>query len=517
MATSLSESSSLIETDSNPKEAVFGTETTFPPRTSRSWCGRYFSNRTTIIGRATAAVAAIGVPVLVYVGIDFFQKYGYSLTASLATGAGIGLCIPLAIGLGLPEHTGKKVLDFMSKWSFAGFQVSTQFALNAGFPISGIGLWDPTVPVSSVVYGSNMYFGALATFYLSLHLRSIIFKKADPEPSDLEPFKKNRLFLEYGTDNIRGFAVEQFIKLGVAGSLLTVELLGINTGFDLELKYLSFFLFSGIAGSTGSLLFYKLKDTIEKKYPVRTDSFGIHIPWPTRTIRIAQIVSYLVSAPLMGILFTIKSPYTLLGVGFLYSSHKISALRRFENVDPLAQSLFTLTSSKKLPPMKWKSVDTIAQGIFVTLGCSWFIVGMSDPTNTMYDRLYLSSMIVSALASYPLTRALLQRKHPQERSKTLTKLLNSLQFYIVDNPSLYLPYFIRRFSGTLGGSVQPNSTVRAIEDTIAWDSFGATWGSHTAFNGGFKTTEDSSPIEISPIIVIACSTVLASKGTLGGV
>ncbi len=490
---------------------------------SISWAGRLlnaFGGPRTIVKKATAIAAAVGAIASGYFGIYHFSNIGYSLTASLGTGAGIGLFAPIAISLGLPSPYGKRVLDFIAKWSFSTMQCATGFALNAGVPLSTLpALWNVMRPPPSAIYGSNMFFGALATSYLMLHLRSIVLKKAEYEPKPLAPEEKNRLFLEGTTAQPIRFALEQLLKIGIGGSLLVLEHLSVLTAQ--EWRFLGYFLLGSCAAGVASYGFYRIKDSIERHYPIQPDGlFGVTIPYQTRIVRIADKALFFLAAPLTGILFTSKDPYAYIGFGAMYTIQKLAHLRRFENLTQNPQSIPEIQwprCGKENPPpsrdIVCRRIQTVTQGILAASGFTWFIIGMTDPINTFWDRLYISSMLVSVLSSYPATRALIDRWDPQKRSA----VLNTLRFYVVDNPSLYLPYLFRRFDGTLGGTVQPSSFINGLEDIIAWSSFGAAWGSHTAYNGTLPTTEHSSPTEISPIAIIACAVILARRGTLGGV
>ncbi len=476
----------------------------------------------TAVKKVVATISLIGAGVITYISMNQLAVQSatatklYSARMPLLCGAAIGACSTIALGLGVCSQPAKKIMDFIARWSFETLHVTTQLAENGFVPISGRGLWDTDNVPDNIRYRSDLFFGALAGSYLALSIRAISGKK---EPSatfsinsallseNIDPFRqKNRLFLEARTDEPKRFLAEQMIKFIGSGVLLGLVETGYLTAG--EWRYLSYFLAGSTFGASSALAFHRLQKYIEAKFPVTSNDDGDDIyPWQTRAIRTIGKIAYFVSTPTLGALSVTHSPYSVIGFGFIASANKISALHTFELLESNPDRVYKIIDCQQASGCK--IIRSCFQAALVGACLAWYGWGLSDSTNRWQDYTFIGSFIGTTLVSYPLTRLLIDKYDPQAASPAL----NTLYFYTVYHPSLFYPYFLRRFTGPLGDSARASSVSGMIQDETAWLSLAATWGSTRAITG-VRNSDAHSPNEISSVVNISAGHILASGGTL---
>src|SRR5262245_17391159 len=72
-----------------------------------------------------------------------FQQDEQYHSRAMFFGTGFGIAVTVLTGCVLPKRYAAAFADWLSRWSFEGLQILTQFYLNAGCPINGNGFWDP--------------------------------------------------------------------------------------------------------------------------------------------------------------------------------------------------------------------------------------------------------------------------------------------------------------------------------------------------------------------------------------
>jgi hypothetical protein len=424
-----------------------------------------------------AAIAVSSTATVVFGAFSAYEyvNHGYSSSTASWTAAAAGGTAIIASQIGLPAV----VSDFMARWSFETGQIETQGLMNGFCPLESCALWDLDNPPDGVKFAmaTTYYFTASAS--LGLRLRPLFFQtQISSEILPLIDKRKgsNRLFLESTTELGVRFGLEQLAKGVVAASVAVPAYIWMQEGPVSKMMIgTGLMLASSIPGSVLTSMYtgYEQKQSDLAKLPGQSETTIRNLR------RFGQAIDIIASVGI-GALTSIRSPYAFIPIGFCMSVKKILEQKRFEDL---------AANPDRVMPFDWKDISLYAKGAMLLASMTWYGIGLSDSTNSVNDRVFVSLMFAGAFAGYPMQRKLMANFNPRSENA----FLNSAAFYTTYFPIAPYPYIVRRFAGRLADSNPPADIAQTIMDGIAWFTWGLGWATQRARYG---VREDASPADV---------------------
>lgn len=444
---------------------------------------------------ATLKGAAIAATSIATVALGAFSAYeyvhqGYSASTASWTAAIAGGTAVIASQIGLPASLS----DFMARWSFEAGQFETQGLMNGFCPLERCALWDLDNPPEGVKLATTSIYYFTASASLGLRLRPLFFQtQSSNEILPLIDRRKgpNRLFLESTSELGVRFGLEQLAKGVVAAAVAIpaytllpegpVSKMMVGTGLMLASSIPASVLTSFYVG-------YAQKERDLAKLP------GAHQGRIRFLERAGQSVDIIASVGI-GALTSIRSPYAFIPIGFCIGVKKILEQKCFEDL---------AANPDRVRPFDWRAISTYVKGALLVGTMTWYAVGLSDSTNSLNDRLFVSLMFTGAFVGYPIQRKLMANFNPGSDNP----FLNSAAFYTTFFPVAPYPYIIRRFAGRLADSNPPVDLSQTIMDGLAWFSWGLGWATQRARYG---VREEASPADVMLQQQVWAGRVLTSR------
>lgn len=413
---------------------------------------------------------------------------------SMLFGAGFGICVTVLTGSILPKGYAGPLADWLSRWSYEGLQIATQFYLNGGCP-RGHGFWDPRkVPPAVKEFFTLSFTGASASIAL-LSLRTLLFSEinkndgiAIEDLDDLDGLYEQDpdpiLMLESGKGNRLGFAAEQCLKVALGlGLILTTDVAQVEIP---ELRFFGMYLMGHFGGALAGTGYQYLRDRVLERCPVGEG-----------TLKRIDKAGSVLSAGSYGIFFAWTDATSFIPLGLISGASKVITMHKFQ--------LLT-KNDEKVTSFRWITVDNVFKGTLAALILTWYISGMTDEGLRVQDYANIVTYLVSIIGSYPLTRYLAKNFDPGKNNR----LFNTLRFYFVNhNEVLVLLYMLIRSAQSIGDNHKDTGLFAVVQNILAWASLGIAAGNNRALMG---IRSEQSPNEMSSLAELTAWFILGSQG-----